>query len=702
MSSSSSRPLTGVHVAIYGSSVGTDIAALLLVELGASVAFDKASSSPSQLQSYVAEIAPGSVLFGVPADVSPGVVIHHHSHCSLAGECSLDRFDPTPRCDVVAVEEELTDRPVLGLGREVDALSGLMYAAHSYKDGVPVFNPLEITGAGTALLVVLGAQLAYIMGQRTHDAPTRTQVSELKGALLFMAMSAILREDGADLADERVRDPQRAAGPTLRCFRTSDGWVLFAAPSSTAWAAAAIAMERTDLLADPRYEDVPWGITPAADAELVAEIESTMLTSPTDHWIKVFREAGVPVSPVLDVASFRQTEHLRVSGAVAGETDHPGVSFWKFEQRQPDRPIPTAIRGDAAAGPLAGLKVVEVATYAAAPAAAATLADFGATVVKLEQPPSGDPYREQGLAFSYVTRGKQVRQLDLAKPEGAAEFHRLIADADVVILNNRLSSVRKLGLDFESLSRINPRLVYCWVTGWGSGGPLENEAGVDPMFQAASGMVYLSGGNSGSVRLIPSGGLDMIGCMLAVDGILAALIERERSGAAQYVEASLARSAMLVVLKHFLGIGAEIGDLGRDPTGFNALDRIYQASDGWLYLKVHDEQGWQIVSELLERDSGTAPLDYAEASVQGHESDLASQLSDLVGSRTVRAWEERLGGDPHRVSVTPVNTVAELRSRAMSVDSNLFVRRIDELWGSVVHLSAFASWASAAVPANQP
>lgn len=700
--SSESGPLTGLRVMVLGSARPVDITALLLLDLGAHVRVADHVAPTTELQRYLQGIFCDTLAFGEIDPSAVDIVVHHYSHCD--GNCSLDMLERSySRCDIDAYEGGIVGAETPTGGRAVDAISGLMRAAHAFEGPRPVFNPMELTAGGTALIAAAGAQLAHLQSRRT-GSPSHMRVSEMKGALLFMAMSAIFREAGGDIARERVEDPQRAAAPTNRCFSTADGAVLFAAVSTVAWAKAATAMDRLDLLVDPRFEDVPWGISPEADHDLIREIERTLRTRSTQEWVQIFRTAGIPVSPVLGVSDFRNTEHLHACGTLTGEGSQPRVSLLKTDQSPTVAPAAASLTADlppAQCAPLAGIKVVEVATFAAAPCAAASLADFGATVAKLEMPPAGDPYREQGLAFSYANRNKSFQQLNLSGGDDHEAFVEQVRNADVFILNNRLSSTRKLGLDFDSIRRINPRIVYCWVTAWGSGGPLENEAGVDPMFQAVSGMAEISGGSPGYLRLVPSGGLDMYASMLAVNGILAGLIRRDITGQAQRVEASLAGAAVLSVLQPLLGIDEYPRVTERDPVGFGALDRVYATGDHWLYLHVTGEQGWFELATLLGRSDwlNTHTYPFREQSQSG----LADELAALFLTQPRSFWLDRLRcGSSKGITAVPVNSTQDLYECADPAECTLFDRHTDEKWGPLWYLSPFVAPVTPSLSAPTP
>ncbi|MDO7842101.1 CaiB/BaiF CoA transferase family protein [Sphingomonas immobilis] len=201
--------------------------------------------------------------------------------------------------------------------------------------------------------------------------------------------------------------------------------------------------------------------------------------------------------------------------------------------------------------PLAGLKVVELARVLAGPWAGQTLADLGADVVKVEGP-AGDDTRTWGppwvdnadgshdAAYFHATnRGKRFLTADFATPEGREAVLALVAEADVVIENFKVGGLARFGLDYASLSRRNPRLVYCSITGFGQDGPYAARAGYDFIIQGMSGIMDLTGDPAGEPQKIGVAYADVMTGLYAVIGIQAALAERERTGLGKQVDMAL-------------------------------------------------------------------------------------------------------------------------------------------------------------------
>jgi crotonobetainyl-CoA:carnitine CoA-transferase CaiB-like acyl-CoA transferase len=204
-------------------------------------------------------------------------------------------------------------------------------------------------------------------------------------------------------------------------------------------------------------------------------------------------------------------------------------------------------------GPLEGVRVIEFTEIIAGPVGGMLLADFGADVIKIE-PPWGDPWRgspgpsgpNESRGFIAVNRGKRSIRVDLTKPGGQLVMRKLVEDADVVVLNHRPDVPAKLGIDYETLSAVNPRVIYCEVTAYGRKGPNKDLPGYDVIVQALSGMMTSEGhdndGVPGTVTVSPVS--DMATGYSIMMSVSAALYYRERTGKGQKIENSLLQNSL--------------------------------------------------------------------------------------------------------------------------------------------------------------
>lgn len=196
--------------------------------------------------------------------------------------------------------------------------------------------------------------------------------------------------------------------------------------------------------------------------------------------------------------------------------------------------------------PLAGVTVLEVGAFMAAPFATMQLADLGARVIKIENPDGGDPVRHTGpfvngesSPFVRLNRNKESVALNLKDARDNATFRRLAATADVLVENLRPGAMKRLGLDYDTLAATNPRLIYASASGWGQDGPLAGHAGLDIMAQARSGLMSITGHPGGPPAKVGIPVCDLTCGLYIALSVTAALRERERSGEGQYIDVSL-------------------------------------------------------------------------------------------------------------------------------------------------------------------
>jgi len=274
----------------------------------------------------------------------------------------------------------------------------------------------------------------------------------------------------------------------------------------------------------------------------------------------------------------------------------------------PDR----APRTKGAPTALDGLLVVDFTRVVAGPACTQTLADFGAEVIKIENPDGGDDTRHyehadlggESAAFVSLNRNKLGIALDLTKPEGCDVARELIARADVVVENFSSGVMKKYGIDYASVAPANPRLVYCSISAYGRQGPFASRPGFDPITQAESGFMSLNGFPDGPpVRTGPPA-VDLLTGMSACNAILLALAARDRLGRGQHVEVALFDVA--VAMTQFYGMaylmtGVNPSRQGNSPNGSPSVG-VYEASDAPFYIACANDRLYRrLVIEVLGR-----------------------------------------------------------------------------------------------------
>ena len=249
-------------------------------------------------------------------------------------------------------------------------------------------------------------------------------------------------------------------------------------------------------------------------------------------------------------------------------------------------------------GPLSGVRVLDLSSYIAGPYGCAMLADQGAAVIKIE-PPDGDNLRkypstlqDESRAFIGVNRGKKGITLDLKRPEQHAVLLKLVREADVLVHNFRPGVPPRLGIDHERLSLINPRLIYCALTGYGETGPLKDKAGYDQVLQTMTGMCALQGKRGGAPEIIYGSVVDYYAAALLAAGVSSALFERERSGLGQFVGVSLLRSALTMQSARLIWAEGESLDIGRDMRS-GGVTGIHPAREGHIYISANTPRFWK-------------------------------------------------------------------------------------------------------------
>jgi crotonobetainyl-CoA:carnitine CoA-transferase CaiB-like acyl-CoA transferase len=252
--------------------------------------------------------------------------------------------------------------------------------------------------------------------------------------------------------------------------------------------------------------------------------------------------------------------------------------------------------------PLSHLRVLDLTQVRAGPTCTRLLADFGADVVRIERPGPTDREREPFDAVD-LHRGKRSVLLDLAKPAGLEVFLRLVPSADVVVENFRPGVKHRLGVDYERLAGLNPRLVYASISGFGQSGPYADRPGYDQIVQGMAGLMSVTGTETtGPLRIgIPIA--DLLGGYFAAIGILVALAERERSGRGQWLDTSLL-AALAGSLSFQAGKLLNTGEVPPPVGNHHPLTSpmgVYRTRDGYLNLAVGSEVMWRRFCEAVGR-----------------------------------------------------------------------------------------------------
>ena len=323
----------------------------------------------------------------------------------------------------------------------------------------------------------------------------------------------------------------------------------------------------------------------------------------------------------------------------------------------------------APAGMLAGLRVIEIGQILSAPFASLIFADLGADVLKVEKPEGGDDQRRSGpltkrgdttLAFHDVNRGKRSIVLDLKSASGVEQLHALADDADILIHNLRPGTAEQLGIDGPEFVKRHPALIYCTVSGYGKGGPLELRPAFEPIAQAFSGFMSVNGFPDGPPARIGASVVDYGTGMWAVIGILSALHRRDETGRGCVIDTSLLETAMTWVSPHVvshINLGTEPKRRGTaHPTLIPY--QVFEASDGPFMVAAGNDGLFAKLAKTLGHPEWLADERYATARARlANREAIVADVAAAIATSTRAAWLDALTAAG--VPCGPVNTIAE-------------------------------------------
>jgi crotonobetainyl-CoA:carnitine CoA-transferase CaiB-like acyl-CoA transferase len=355
------------------------------------------------------------------------------------------------------------------------------------------------------------------------------------------------------------------------------------------------------------------------------------------------------------------------------------------------------------AGPLAGMRVLELAQIMAGPTAGMMLADMGADVVKVEKLPGGDDsrgYREprvNGVSapFMMLNRNKRGIALDLKRPRGKEILLRLVRDADVLTENYRRGTLEKLGLGYDVLSKANPGLVYCAISGYGRDGPWADKGGFDLIAQGVSGLMSITGEPGGVPVKTGNPVADINAGILAVTGILAAWAHRLRTGDGQVVDTSLKEAALQQTYWH-AAIHFATGE-SPGPTGsahiLTAPYQAFRAKDGWLNIGGANQANWERIAEVLGHPGWRDDARFRTNSERmANLPELVALMNEVLATRTKAEWIAAF--DAAGVPVGPVNSIGEALAHPQALARGMVVDLVHpqagptKALGCPVHFSA--------------
>lgn len=303
------------------------------------------------------------------------------------------------------------------------------------------------------------------------------------------------------------------------------------------------------------------------------------------------------------------------------------------------------------AGPLSGIRVLDLSAYIAGPYACSLLADQGAEVIKIE-PPGGDNLRAypstlqaESRAFVGVNRSKLGMVLDLKQPDDLRTLLALVRTADVLVHNFRPGVPQRLGIAYEQLQGLNPRLIHCALTGYGDSGPLKDKAGYDQVLQTLTGMCSLQGKPGQAPEILYGSVVDYYAAALLAGAVSSALYEREHSGQGQQVGVSLLRSALAMQSARLVWAEGEPRAVGRDMRS-GGITGLHPTREGHLYISANTPHFWRALCHKVGLPALAEAERYDSVRKRAlHKDEIVPLLHQALQQRTALEWEALFGDE---------------------------------------------------------
>jgi crotonobetainyl-CoA:carnitine CoA-transferase CaiB-like acyl-CoA transferase len=344
-------------------------------------------------------------------------------------------------------------------------------------------------------------------------------------------------------------------------------------------------------------------------------------------------------------------------------------------------------------GPLHGLRVVEAATLAAGPLVATALGEFGAEVIKVEQPGVGDPMRTWGdrkdgvgLVWKSVSRNKRCVTLDLRRPEGQELFHRLLAITDVLVVGNRPSALVRWGIDYDSVHAAHPHIVMLHVSGYGRGGPASDRPGYGTLAEAMSGFAHLTGQPDGPPTLPPFMLADGVASLAATYAVMMALYHRDvHGGGGQLVDVNLIEPLARLIESAPLAydqLGVIPGRVGNRLDASAPRNAYQTADDKWLAISSASPNIAMRVYRVIGRPDLAENPDYVDPlRRQTHALEVDALVAEWVHGRTLAEAMALL--EQAQVAAAPIYDAQQLLADEHLAARGTFVRVDDPDLGSM-------------------
>ena len=343
------------------------------------------------------------------------------------------------------------------------------------------------------------------------------------------------------------------------------------------------------------------------------------------------------------------------------------------------------------AGPLAGIKVVDMTRVLAGPFCTMTLADLGAEVIKVEKPGSGDDSRAFGphqhgesAYFMSINRGKKSLTLDLKSEKGREILVKLVAQADVLVENFKPGVMKKLGLDYEALSKINPRLIYCASSGFGQTGPYSSRPAYDLIIQGMGGLMSITGPDAGQPTKVGSSIADIFAGVFSTIGILSALHARNASGRGQMVDIAML-DCMVSILENAVArytvSGVDPVPIGNRHPSIAPFASI-KTADGYINIACGNDTLWNKLCEIIERPDLADDSRYAtNHSRCENMPELLPVLNDAMSLFSSEFWLEKL--EAGHVPAGPINSISQVLADPQVLARKMVVELVHPVAGMI-------------------
>lgn len=339
-------------------------------------------------------------------------------------------------------------------------------------------------------------------------------------------------------------------------------------------------------------------------------------------------------------------------------------------------------------GPLAGLRVVDLSAMLSGPWAADILGDQGADVIKVEPPKTGDHVRSlrnqvEGLAsmFVNVNRSKRSLTLNLKDPEGVAVLKKLVASADVLVQNFRPGVVERLGIDFDTLKEVNPRLVYLSISGFGERGPYAGRRVYDPIVQALSGLTTIQAGSDNErPRLIRTVLPDKLTAVTGAQAICAALVARERTGEGQHIRLSMLDTVLAFLWASDMNAYTFVEQPVEPERAASFIDLIYETADGYITVSTMSDREWHAFCKAANRPDLEADERFNTPAKRDENVDeRLAVIQSVLLERPAAEWLELLA--EHDVPCAPALRRFELLDHPQVIASESIIETVHPVAG---------------------